>query len=291
MKYILTIGNFDGVHLGHKALINEVISLSKKRKCSSKVITFNPYPFEFFKLNKKRILNQEDKDNIIQGLGIDIIEYIAFDEKIRSLSDRNFFDNFLKDRTEAIIVGRDFRFGKDRVGDIQSLLKLCSEADIDLIVFNDFEYDQQRVSSSRVRECLSNSLFEETKKLLGRPYKLTGSVKGGEKIGRKILSPTANIQIDNHDFCFSGVFLCKCGLEKEKFFGIANFGTKPTFDDHSQSLEVNLFNFSGNLYDKKLEVEFLCKIRDQIKFNNIEDLKDQIQIDITTAKSLIPNYE
>ena len=286
-RYVVTVGNFDGIHLGHQKLLSDIREKAKSNNLKSKLVTFNPYPFEFFKHDKKRILSSLDKKEYLNNYGIDEVVEISFDESLRKLSPKNFFTNYLSKDTSILMVGEDFRFGKDRGGDVNFLKELCNVSGIEFNTLNDVSKNDKRVSSSWVREELQLGNFETVKTLLGRDYVITGRVLAGNQIGRRIETPTANINIDNFDFCFSGVFLCKTFYENRSYYAIANFGPKPTFNDYRQSLEINLFDFEGNLYDKELSVVFLCKIRDQIKFKSIEDLKKQIKADIEDAKNII----
>lgn len=290
-RYVVTVGNFDGIHLGHQKLLSDVREKAKNNNLKSKLVTFNPYPFEFFKHDKKRILSSLDKKEYLNNYGIDEVVEISFDESLRKLSPKDFFTNYLYKDTSILMVGADFRFGKDREGDVNFLKKLCNVSGIEFNTLNDVSKNDKRVSSSWVREELQLGNFETVKTLLGRDYVITGRVLTGNQIGRRIETPTANINIDNFDFCFSGVFLCKTFYENRSYYAIANFGPKPTFNDYRQSLEINLFDFEGNLYDKELSVVFLCKIRDQIKFKSIEDLKKQIKADIEDAKNIISRNE
>ena len=290
-RYVVTVGNFDGIHLGHQKLLSDVREIAKSNNLKSKLVTFNPYPFEFFKHDKKRILSSLDKKEYLNNYGIDEVVEISFDESFRKLSPKNFFTNYLSKDTSILMVGEDFRFGKDRGGDVNFLKELCNVSGIEFNTLNDVRKNDKRVSSSWVREELQLGNFETVKTLLGRDYVITGRVLTGNQIGRRIETPTANINIDNFDFCFSGVFLCKTFYENRSYYAIANFGPKPTFNDYRQSLEINLFDFEGNLYDKELSVVFLCKIRDQIKFKSIEDLKKQIKADIEDAKNIISRNE
>ena len=290
-RYVVTVGNFDGIHLGHQKLLSDIREKAKSNNLKSKLVTFNPYPFEFFKHDKKRILSSLDKKEYLNNFGIDEVVEISFDESLRKLSPKNFFTNYLSKDTSILMVGEDFRFGKDRGGDVNFLKELCNVSGIEFNTLNDVSKNDKRVSSSWVREELQLGNFETVKTLLGRDYVITGRVLAGNQIGRRIETPTANINIDNFDFCFSGVFLCKTFYENRSYYAIANFGPKPTFNDYRQSLEINLFDFEGNLYDKELSVVFLCKIRDQIKFKSIEDLKKQIKADIEDAKNIISRNE
>ena len=253
--YATTIGNFDGLHKGHMALIKKIKTQAKKMDLKTKIITFNPYPFEFFKLEKNRILSELDKNIILSDLKIDHVNAINFNDHFRNTSAEDFFNEYLlEEDVKYLIVGKDFKFGKDRLGDLKLLKTLCDRNEIILEVLEDFEID-------------------------------------GSKISSTLITPTANIDIENKEFCFSGVFFGKTEIDKIGYFCIVNFGPKPTFDDYEQSLEVHILDYDGNIYDEALSIEFLCKIRDQIRFNSIDELKNQINEDKIKAEELKELYE
>ena len=290
--YATTIGNFDGLHLGHVALIEKIKTNAKKMNLKTKVITFNPYPFEFFELEKNRILSEADKKSILADFKIDEVNAIDFNNDFRNTSAEDFFSKYLlQGNVKYLIVGKDFKFGKERSGDLNLLKTLCAKNEITLEVLEDFKSEDLKISSTSIRELLKNSQFQEASKLLGRTYQITGKVIKGKSLGKKISSPTANIDIENKKFCFTGVFLGKTKINKKEYFCIINFGPKPTFDDLDQSLEAHILDYDGNIYDEALSIEFLCKIRDQIKFKSIEELKNQIIKDKIRANELKKLYE
>ena len=291
-KFCTTIGNFDGLHIGHKAMITEIINKSKPLDLSSQVITFNPDPFEHFKFDKKRILADSDKLEMLNDLGVDKVISIDFNQDFSELTAESFFTKYILDEgTKYLTVGKDFKFGKDRSGNVSILENLCEQNGIKFEVFEDVDHGGERISSTRIREQLSKGNFELAERMLGYKYRITGQIISGKKLGRRIDTPTANIEIDNQEFCLNGVYLCKTKLNDEMFFSIVNFGPKPTFDDYKQSLEAHLLDFEGNLYNQSVCVEFLCKIRDQVKFASIDELKAQINKDKKTAFELIKSYE
>ena len=291
-NFAATIGNFDGVHLGHQELIDKIKQAAKKNNLKTKVITFNPYPFEFFQWKKKRILSEFDKNDLLNKLGIDEIKSIKFDEEFRNQTAEDFFINTLvKENIKFLSVGKDFKFGKDRAGNIELLNELCISNNVELHVLDDFKANTVKVSSTLVRELLAKNDFIQASKLLGRPYAISGNVIKGKSLGKRLSTPTANIDIDNVEFCFNGVFLGRITIENKSFFCIVNFGPKPTFDDYRQSLEAHILDFDENIYDHALSIEFLCKIRDQVKFNSVEELKIQINDDKNNARELLKSYE
>ena len=291
-KFAATIGNFDGVHLGHQELIGKIKQTASKNNLKTKVITFNPYPFEFFQWKKKRILSEFDKNNLLNKLEIDEIKSIKFDEDFRKQSAEEFFTNtLLKENIKFLSVGKDFKFGKDRAGDIGLLNELCISNNVELNILDDYVASNHKVSSTLVRELLAKNDFIEASKLLGRPYAISGNVIKGKSLGKRLSTPTANLDIDNVEFCFNGVFLGQIDKDNKSFFCIINFGPKPTFDDYRQSLEAHILDFDKNIYDQALSIKFLCKIRDQVKFNSVEELKNQINDDKNNARELLKSYE
>ena len=290
--YATTIGNFDGLHLGHAALIAKIKTNAEKMNLKTKVITFNPYPFEFFKLEKNRILSEFDKKELLANFKIDDVNTINFGDDFRNTSAKDFFSKYLlEEDVRYLIVGKDFRFGKDRSGDLELLRSLCDQNKIILEVLEDLKSNDIKISSTLIRKLLNNGKFLEVSKLLGRTYQISGKVIRGKSLGKRIATPTANIDILNKKFCFTGVFLGKTKIGQSEYFCIINFGPKPTFDDLEQSLEAHILDYDGNIYDEALSIEFLCKIRDQIKFKSIEELKNQINEDKIRAKELKKLYE
>ena len=256
--YATTIGNFDGLHLGHAALIAKIKRNAKEMNLKTRVITFNPYPFEFFKLKKNRILSENDKNLILANFKIDEVNTIEFNDDLRSTSAEEFFSKYLLEgNVKYLIVGKDFKFGKERTGDLKLLKNLCDRNGITLEILEDFKSEDLKISSSLIRELLKNGEFQEASKMLGRKYQITGKVMKGKSLGKRISSPTANIDIGNKKFCFNGVFLGKTQINKIEYFCIINFGPKPTFNDHEQSLEAHILDYDGNIYDEALSIEFL----------------------------------
>ena len=290
--YAATIGNFDGLHLGHAALIAKIKTNAKKMNLKTKVITFNPYPFEFFKLEKNRILSESDKSAILDEFKIDEVNTINFDDNFRNTSAKDFFSKYLlEEGVKYLIIGKDFRFGKNRLGDLAMLKTMCDQNKIILEVLEDFKSKDIKISSTLIRELLNDGKFQEASKLLGRAYQISGKVIKGKSLGKRISAPTANIDILNKKFCFTGVFLGKTKIDESEYFCVINFGPKPTFDDLEQSLEAHILDYDGNIYDEALSIEFLCKIRDQIKFKSIEELKYRINEDKIRANELKKLYE
>lgn len=282
---VMTVGNYDGIHLGHQALINHVITYAKKERYHSAVMTFEPHPREFFDSISapSRIISLREKLEFFDSLGINRVHVIRFDADFAKISAEE-FTNILKDNLNAkkLVLGKDFRFGQNREGGVEML----KNAGIEILVADEFMINQERVSSSLVRESLSHGDFKKVNLLLGRPYAISGKVIHGDKRGREIGFPTANIHMFHERPPLRGVFAVKL----DDSFGVANLGIRPTVSGLSQlNLEVHVFDFSADLYGKHVHVTFLKKLRDEKKFNNVNELKLQIEIDIANAKSFFKN--
>jgi len=277
---VLTIGNYDGIHLGHQTLINHVISESRSLQVESAVITFEPHPKEFFTPEKapQRVISLREKLEFFQAHRIDRVYVIKFNEKFSKLTASGFIDILkLKVKAIGLVVGSDFRYGNMREAGLDELkttgIKVTQPGTIFL--------EKERISSSLVRDALKQSDFIRVEELLGRPYMISGRVIHGEKRGRTLGFATANIHMFHKSPPLSGVFAVKL----DSFYGIANLGVKPTFGGINKLvLEVHLFNFSKEIYEKHVHVTFYKKIRDEKKFKNAEDLSQQISTDIKAVK-------
>jgi len=277
---VLTIGNYDGIHLGHQTLINHVISESRSLQVESAVITFEPHPKEFFSPEKapQRVISLREKLEFFQAHRMDRVYVIKFNKKFSKLTATEFVDILkLKVKAIGLVVGSDFRYGNMREAGLDELktsgIKVTQPGTIFL--------EKERISSSLVRDALKQSNFTRVEALLGRPYMISGRVIHGEKRGRTLGYATANIHMFHKSPPLSGVFAVKL----DSFYGIANLGVKPTFGGINKLvLEVHLFNFSKEIYDKHVHVTFYKKIRDEKKFKNAGDLSQQISTDIKAVK-------
>lgn len=250
-------------------------------------MTFEPHPREFFspKMAPKRIISLREKLEYFEEINIDQVFIVNFNDEfsLKSFSD---FIEILKNNIQAqkIIIGNDFRFGKNREGNIDKL----KDSNVDVFVMNKIEYKSERVSSTIIRDLLAAGDLERAAILLGRSYSISGKVIHGDKRGREIGFPTANIHMFHNRPPLKGVFAVKLN----NMYGVANLGVRPTIAGFSKlNLEVHLFNFSKNIYGKHAHVTFLKKIRDEKKFENIDALKKQIQIDIDNVKKFFKEYD
>ena len=283
----LTIGNYDGIHLGHQAILKKLISESKSNNILSSVMTFEPHPREFFspKLAPKRIISLREKLEYFDELKIDQVFIVNFNDEFSRKSYLDFIEILKKNiQAKKIIIGNDFRFGKQREGNIDKLI----DNSVDVCVMNKIEYKGERVSSTIIRDSLAAGDLKRAAMLLGRSYSISGKVVHGDKRGREIGFPTANIHMFHNRPPLKGVFAVKLN----NMYGVANLGVRPTIAGFSKlNLEVHLFNFSKNIYGKHAHVTFLKKIRDEKKFENIDALKKQIHIDIDNVKKFFKEYD
>ena len=283
----LTIGNYDGIHLGHQAILKKLISESRGNNLLSSVMTFEPHPREFFspKRAPKRIISLREKLEYFDESKIDQVFIVIFNDEFSCKSYLDFIEILKKNiQAKKIIIGNDFRFGKHREGNIDKL----KDNSVDVCVMNKIEYKGERVSSTIIRDSLAVGDLKRAAMLLGRSYSISGKVVHGDKRGREIGFPTANIHMFHNRPPLKGVFAVKLN----NMYGVANLGVRPTIAGFSKlNLEVHLFNFSKNIYGKHAHVTFLKKIRDEKKFENIDALKKQIQMDIDNVKKFFKEYD
>ena len=290
-QLVVTIGNFDGFHQGHKKIIQEMKKISQTSSAKTMVIFTEPHAKEFFSMDKDimeqpaRISPWRDKFKNLENENIDFAFFLKFNKSLQTMSPEIFIEKVLGSlNISNLMIGDDFRFGQDRKGDFVMLKDWSKSKGISLSKLPTFSIDNRRVSSTWIRETLSLSDFSTTKKLLGRPYSFEGKVVHGNRLGRSIGFPTANIWLPKNNLPIKGVFSVKISIDVSEFEGIANIGIRPTVGGTSPVLEVNIFDFKKEIYGKRLKVEFVKKIRDEKKFDSLDDLKKQIAKDVNTAK-------
>lgn len=295
-KLVVTIGNFDGLHQGHKKIIQEMKNISRDSSAKTMVIFTEPHAKEFFSMDKDimeqpaRISPWRDKFKNLENENIDFAFFLKFNKSLQTMNPEIFIERVLGSlNISNLMIGDDFRFGQDRKGDFSMLSNWSKSKDISLSKLPTFSIDNRRVSSTWVRETLSSSDFALAKNLLGRPYSFEGKVVHGNRLGRLIGFPTANIWLPKNNLPINGVFSVKISLDMSEFYGIANIGIRPTVGGTSPVLEVNIFDFKKEIYGKRIKVEFVKKIRDEKKFDSLDDLKKQITKDVNTAKEQLLN--
>ena len=276
----ITIGNFDGVHKGHQSLIKTTRNIAVTNGLESLVFTFSKLPEEVFNKEDFNRLNDNSlKSSYIEKFNIDTILSIDFNE-IKEYSAEFFCEQILIKKLNAkyLVIGHNFKFGKNREGDINKLKKYHDKGCFELIMPELEQYDNKNISSTRIRSLLKEGNFSEAKECLGKNYELHGIVTSGEKLGRKLGYPTANIAL-NHNYPLNGVYLSTIMINGKYHSALSSIGNKPTYDGKEKLLEVFIMNFNEDIYGKYVKVFFHEKIRNQIKFNNQDDLIKQMNED------------
>jgi riboflavin kinase / FMN adenylyltransferase len=282
---VITIGMFDGVHLGHQkilALLNEV---AKKNEQESLLLTFNPHPRFIFEPNAdlKLLTTQEEKIKKLNKYGLDHLFIQSFSPDFFKLSALDFVRDFLIDKLKmkTLIIGHDHHFGRNREGNFENLKRWSKEYNFDLIQLPVVSNEGIAISSTKIRNALLGGDLPYAKLGLNEAYSIEGSVVTGNQIGRTIGFPTANIKVENlHKLIpANGVYGVRVLIEKCEFYGMCNIGNRPTIDGIEQRIEVNLFDFERDIYEKTIRIFFLIRVRDEKKFSSLEDLKNQIQLD------------
>ena len=287
---ILLVGNFDGLHLGHQKLFNYAKKYKKKYKLKIGVVTFEPMPKMYFNKSIKnfRISNLNQKNMILQNLGIDFIVTKNFNRKFSKIKSNIFIKNILFKKLKAkyIFVSNNFRFGNKREGDVKQLIQNENIFNFKIIKPKPLIKKNKVISSTLIRKLLINGNLNKANKLLNRNWSIEGIVEKGRQQGKKIGFPTCNIDIKDYVIAMPGVYAVRVNLKdkRQNLKGIANLGYRPTFKQKKILLEVHIFNFSGNLYNKYLSVEFIKFIRKEKKFNNVNQLRKQIKSDLKIAK-------
>ncbi len=289
-RSIILIGNFDGLHLGHQKLFKLAKNFKKKYSLNIGVLTFEPMPKMFFNndLSNFRISNQRQKKNLLKKHDVDFVIIKKFNKKFSKIKSTNFIKNILVSKLQAkfIFVSNNFRFGNRREGDVKQLIKYEKIFNYKIVKPKPLSKNKKIISSSLIRNLLMKGKIKKANGFLNREWSIEGMVKKGRQLGKKIGFPTANIDIKDYIIAKTGVYAVKVKkYGTNKFIrGIANLGYRPTFNQKKILLEVHLFNFSKNLYNKYLTVNFLKFIRKEKKFKNVSELKKQIKIDISKAK-------
>lgn len=291
---VITIGNFDGIHLGHQQLIQRLIETATAQQKASLVITFEPLPTEYFTPEKapERLTTLREKLGYLGQLGVDYVLCLPFNAKLAHLSATDFIDEILIKRLHiaSLIVGDDFRFGHDRQGDIQLLTHYATKQPFGLTVIEKIQQSHTTISSTAIRQTLAKSDFVQAEKWLGRPYAIEGRVVQGQKLARTLGFPTANIPLRRLNLPICGVFAVEVeGLGTPPLPGVANLGKRPTVNGTQPILEVHLFDFNDSIYGKHLRIIPRYKIRDEKKMANLSALAAQISEDIALAKQFFLN--
>lgn len=291
----LTIGNFDGVHRGHRALLARVADAAARLGVDSAVMTFEPHPREYFahlsgdeSRAPLRIANLRDKLQALEQCGVDRVIVEHFSARFAALSPQRFIEDVLVGgmHVKWLIVGDDFRFGAKRAGDFSMLVEAGRRHGFEVVALPTVMHDDTRISSSAVRAALADGDFARAQDLLGHPYAISGHVQHGRKLGRTIGFPTLNLKVAHKRPAASGIFVVQVhGLGERPWPAVASLGVRPTVEDNGRVLlEVHLFDFSGDCYGKLIRVEFLKKLRDEAKYDDLDSLTRAIDADARAAR-------
>jgi len=294
-KAVITIGNFDGVHIGHQALFHEVIEKADAIDGTSIAMTFKPHPIRVLKENNHPplITLYEQKVELIAKSGIDVLICVPFTREFAALSAREFVEDILIRQIgmTIIVVGEDYAFGKNREGNIDQLRTFAELFDFEVILadwIQESNNSSDRISSTKIRELVISGHLAKVPKLLGRYYQIRGVVATGRNRGGRLLGfPTANINLHDELCPKTGVYAVTVEFKNIKHKGVANIGYSPTFDDHVFTVEVHILDFDENIYGQKIRVDFISRIRDEKKFANISELSEQIRRDVEKALEIL----
>ncbi len=291
-----TIGSFDGIHLGHQAVLTQLAAHGRERRLPVTLITFEPQPREYFMPQEAppRLTRFREKLEVLQHCGIDRVVCLRFNAYLASLTADEFIQRIMLDglAVKYLVVGDDFRFGKGRIGDYALLEQAGKAHGFPVVTMPTFNVGNHRVSSTRIRVALNKGDFNSAEALLGRPYWMSGRVAHGDKRGRTIGFPTANIFLHRNAVPVDGVFAVEmCGIDDRPIAGVANVGTRPTVDGSRALLEVHLFDFDRDIYGRHVQVSFMKKLRPERKFESFELLKRQIELDAEQARAFFSGTE
>ena len=294
-RSVITIGNFDGVHLGHQALIHEVIDKADSISGTSVAITFEPHPIRVLNGSNHPplITILEQKIELIERMDLDVLIVIPFTREFASLSPREFVEDILiiKLGMTAIVVGKDYSFGRNREGTVGLLKTFAELFDFELVIadwIGDNRSPEGRISSTRIRNLVVDGEVDRVHPLLGRYYQVRGTVATGRDRGGKLLGfPTANITLQDELCPKTGVYAVTVECNSTTYDGVANIGYSPTFDDHIFTVEVHILDFNRNIYGYNIRVNFIKRIRDELKFSSVAELAEQIREDVIEARGIL----
>ena len=277
---ILTLGTFDGIHQGHRTIISKLTSESKKYDLKSIILTFFPHPRNIVSSKKIKSINTiDEKIQIFSELDLDELIIQNFNKSFSEMGAEEFIKLLVNNlNLKKIIVGYNHRFGKNRSADINVLKDFSLKYDFEVIEIKAFEFEKIKISSTKIRSAINDGNIDICNNYLGYNFNINGIVVKGKSIGKSIGFPTANINIAEEYKIIpkNGVYLVRCFFEKNKFYGMMNIGYNPTFGSNEKTIEVNIFDFNRDLYNKKIRIEFLKFIRDEIKFDDAEELQNQL---------------
>ena len=292
---IVTIGTFDGVHLGHQQILKQLIDTSQQSKLKSVLLTFFPHPRMVLQpgISMRLIQTIEERERALTKTGLDYLVIHPFSEKFSRLSADDYVKQILVEKLNVrkVVVGYDHRFGRNRTASLEDMYNYADIYDFELIEIDAKKIKSTAVSSTKIRKAIDEGDIALANSYLGDPFTLEGVVVHGDKRGRELSYPTANIELQNKHKIIpkQGVYLIQSDLDNQVVYGMMNIGTKPTFDTTTPSIEVHFFDWNGDLYDQTLQVKLLKWVREEQKFDSVEELQAQIHADEGYCRSYIPN--
>ena len=290
----LAMGVFDGVHVGHQAVISRAVEAAVRDGGLPGLLTFDPHPIRVIAPNKapKSLLETlEHKARVVADLGIELLIPLHFDMALAKMEAGDFIDKLTAAQVHTIAVGEDWRFGHCRSGDVPFLKKMAAMRGFKLEAVAPVMHDGERVSSTRIRQAIRDGNLNAAEQMLGRPYTVSGIVIEGNKLGRSIGFPTANLSTGDAQLPLDGVWAVHARIAGDlNCHGVANLGLRPTVGGSARTLEVHLFDFSDDLYDQEIEIRFVSHLRGEVKFPSVDSLRIQIQQDVNTAKQILTDF-
>ena len=290
---VLTIGNFDGVHLGHRRVISALVKKAKESNSVAAVLVFEPQPQELFSPSTApaRLTRLRDKYKLLEELGVERLICVKFDHKFAAQTAEHFIEHLLVNQLgiKELIVGDDFHFGKNRLGNFKMLQEAGNQFGFLVQDTASFKVSDCRISSTEIRKALEHDAIERAEQMLGRPYSIIGKVFHGDKRGRELGFPTANVLLKRCVSPISGVYAVNVYIKNDCFNGVANIGSRPTVSGVRQQLEVHIFDFNLDIYGQVIEVVVLKKLRDEMKFDSLDALQKQIGVDCAQARRHVEN--
>jgi riboflavin kinase / FMN adenylyltransferase len=284
---VVTIGGFDGIHLGHRALIERMRAHGRRLKLPSMLVSFEPLPREvlFPDDPPERLTNFRERWRLLADTGLERLCLLTFSQRLRRIPGTEFMNWLRLARARVVVIGHDFRFGAGGEANAQWCAGQSAAFGFDVDVVDAVPLDGMRISSRRVREALRFGNLSEAKRLLGRPYGMRGRVRRGNQLGRTLGFPTANLAVKRRRVAMTGVFAVRVhGEGLDGWPGVANLGTRPVIDGAHMLLEAHLFDFAGDLYGREVEVEFVARLRDELKFASLDDMVRQMHRDAEQAR-------
>jgi riboflavin kinase/FMN adenylyltransferase len=287
---VATMGNFDGIHLGHQTLVRNTVEESQRLGYPSTVLTFEPHPLKVLAPERapSLILSYEDKMALLQSLGVDIVVAQRFDLQFASIAADEFVCRFLVDRLKIkkLWVGRDLRFGQGRKGGTDNLLRLAPGAGFEVGVLDPILLDGIRISSSRIRQLVEEGRVDEVRPMLGRYHFVSGRIVRGHRRGQKLGFPTANIATETEVVPLNGIYATLIQVKNKQWLSVSSIGVNPTFGDGPRTVESFILDFDGDIYGERVKLAFVQRIRDEKKFVLVKDLIEQMDEDVKRAKTL-----